>query len=143
MTGTVWARERGSTVGSAAGNLIHMNEAGFAIGHTDDDHALMKKRGVEAGNRGFLAAVLRAGGSKHASDLANKRTLQRESAGLVKEVAHLGGHVSETSGGTENEGVRVGKLIDRGDRHFRKSGLGCPRAVFLKYIVRNEFRHLT
>jgi len=61
-----------------------VNEAGFAVGHADEDHAMMQKSGVEARNRGFLATVLRTGRSKNAPDLANEGTAEPKSAGLIE-----------------------------------------------------------
>ena len=55
VAGAVWPREGRGPVGGSAADLSHVNEAGFAVGHPDDDHAMMQKSGVEARNRGFLA----------------------------------------------------------------------------------------
>jgi hypothetical protein len=67
-----------------------VNEAGFAVGHADDDHAMMQKSGVKARNRGFLATVLRTGRSKNAPDLANEGTAEPKSAGLIEKLASSG-----------------------------------------------------
>ena len=115
-----------------------MNEAGFAVGHADEDHAMMQKSGVEARNRGFLATVLRTGRSKNAPDFANEGTAEPKSAGLIEKMAHLGAYVSEANWRTENDRVGLGKLIDRGHRHLGKSGPGGLGTVFFEHIVRSE-----
>ena len=84
VAGAVWPREGRGPVGGSAADLLHVNQAGFAVGHAYDDHAMMQKSGVEARNRGFLATVLRTGRSKNALDLANEGTAEPKSAGLIE-----------------------------------------------------------
>ena len=142
VAGAIWPGEGRGPIGGSAADLIHVNEAGFAVGHPDDDHAMMQKSGVEARNRGLLATVLRAGTSKNAPNLANEGTVEPKSAGLIEKIAHLAAHVSEASWRTENDSVGLRKLIDRGHWHLGQSGLGGLGTVFFEHIVRSELRHL-
>src|SRR5262249_47810498 len=89
----IGAGQRGRAVGGAARDLGHHGEAGLGIRAADDDHAVMQERGVEAGDRRLLAAVLRAGAGKDAGDLADQRALDPQAARLIEEVPHLGAHV--------------------------------------------------
>src|ERR1017187_9161947 len=99
---TVAARQCSGSVRSAARDAVHVGQPGFGIGHTDDNHAVVQQRGMKTRNGGFLAAVLRAGRSKHATNFSDQRTLAPQSAGLVEEIAHLGSHVSKTRWSAEN-----------------------------------------
>jgi hypothetical protein len=55
-----------SPVGRAAGNLVHVAEFRAGVWDPDDNHAVMQERGMEAGNCGLLAAMLRGSGRKDA-----------------------------------------------------------------------------
>src|SRR5262245_3157438 len=91
----VIAGDRGGAVRCAAADLAHLVELATGIGHPDNDHAVMEEGAVEAGQGGLLSAVLGGGTAEHAADLADQRALRPEAAGVIEEVAHLPGHVSE------------------------------------------------
>src|SRR5260221_6495364 len=97
----------------------------------------MQQSGVERGDGGFLAAMLRAGRGKDAADLADQGTLHPQATGLIEEAAHLRGHVAETGRRAENDRIILGEFIDRGDRgllvELEISGL-CN-------LRRNRFRY--
>src|SRR5208337_1590156 len=61
------------TVRSTATDLTHIAESGRSVRNSNDDHTVMEQRGMEAGNRRFLPAVLRCRTCKHAPNLAHER----------------------------------------------------------------------
>jgi hypothetical protein len=54
---------------------------------------------------------------------------------LIEKIAHLGAHVSEASWRTENDSVALSKLIDRGNWHLGKSGLGGLGTLLFERLV--------
>src|SRR5262249_14458498 len=83
------------SVGRAARDLLHVHQLLARIRNTDNDHAQVEERGVKAGDRRFLAAVLCSGAGEDAANLADQRPFDPQAAGLVEEVAHLGAHIAE------------------------------------------------
>src|ERR1700730_16114512 len=93
---TVGSGQCGGPVRSAASDVVHVCQSGFSVGHTDDDHAVVQKRRMKTRNGSFLAAMLGAGRREDASNFSDQGALAPQRTGLVQEIAHLRGHISET-----------------------------------------------
>ena len=89
---------------------------------------------MEAQDSGLLAAVLRAGAGENAADFADERTLHPELAGLIEETAHLGVHISEPCWRPEDNGIRIGELVNRGDGDVLEGFLGLECSCLFKDI---------
>ncbi len=126
----------GGAVRRAAGDFVHLGQAGTGIGHANDHHPVMEQGGVEGRDGGFLPAVLGGGADKHAAHLAHQFALLPQCAGLVEKVAHLAAHIAESRGRAEDHRVivrQVGGLGNGrgliglgmdGSRGFRRHGFG-------------------
>src|SRR6184192_197830 len=104
-------------VGGAAGDLAHGRDVLEGVRQADNDHAVVQKRVVKGGEGGLLPAVLTRGAAEDAADLADERAAHPLRPRLVEEVAHLRGHVAETSRRTEHDAIVLLELI--GDRERR------------------------
>src|SRR5271155_3666109 len=97
---------------------------------------------MEAGDGGFLAAVLRSGGGEDAAYLADQSAAKPDGSGLVEEGAHLAGHVAEARGSAENDGVGFGEIVQRGGGDFCERGARSFGAVFFEDVVGDGFGYL-
>src|SRR3546814_3055093 len=78
LAAAVGGGQRGGAVGRSPGDLLHIAQAGLAVGQADDHHAVVQERGVERGERRLLAAMLGGGRGEGAADLADQRALRSE-----------------------------------------------------------------
>jgi len=97
---------------------------------------------MKAGDSGFLAPVLGGGGGKDAAHLPDQGAFGPEAAGLIQEVPHLGAHIAEAGGCSENDGPGLGQPI-----HLRQGnmGKGLPGLIgpgLGQGLRRNQLRHL-
>src|SRR5262245_38441861 len=104
----VIAGGRGCAVSCGAADLAHLVELATGIGHPDNDHDVMEEGAVEAGQGGLLPTVLGSGTAEHTADLADQRALRPEAAGVIEEISHLPGHVSEPRRAAEDDRIGGG-----------------------------------
>jgi hypothetical protein len=88
---------------------------------------------METDERRLLTAMLRCGAGEDAPDLADRRTIRPQPAGLIEEVSYLSGHVAEARRSAEDDRVGFRQLRPFCDR------AGDSRAAPFQYLVGDEF----
>lgn len=83
---------------------------------------------MESEDGRLLAAMLGSRARKDTPYLADQSTLQPESAGGVKKLAHLATHATIPCRGTEDDAVRGRQIVDRGDLDMLHALLGLQGA---------------
>jgi len=86
------------------------------IRQANDNHPMVQQRRVERRESRLLTTMLTGGTAKDTADLSHQRPPSPQLAGLIQEVAHLCGHVSESRGSTENDGIVLIEFIGVRDR---------------------------
>jgi len=89
--------ERAGAVRTAARDLLHVQQARFAVGHAHDDHAVVQQRGVELVMVVSCPPCCVAVEVKTLPILSISAPAAPQPSGLVEEVAHLRAHVPKNA----------------------------------------------
>jgi hypothetical protein len=115
--------DRGGAIRRSAGELVHASLPLKRVGQADDDHTMVKQRGVEAQYGRLLAAMLGGSTCKNAPDLSNQLALGPKTTGSVEELSHLTCHVAKPGWRAKDDGVGFGEIADVSDGYISKGFL--------------------
>jgi len=104
---TVTSGNGAGSVRTSTAYLVQRRLPSLRVGQTHDDHSMMEQGDVGANDCGFLTTVLSGTGGEDTTDFAHKCILCPQAASLVKEIAHLGAHITKTGGNTKDDSVGI------------------------------------
>src|SRR6266403_586438 len=81
--------------------------------------------------------VLRGCRRKDGRNFADQLSAEPEASGLIEEVFHLGGHVSESCRGSDDDRIVIDEFVRRGEGRF----LIELEMAWLRNIFRHQFGH--
>lgn len=136
LTRAVRAGDGGCAPGRAAFHLAEVRQFRAGIGQADKDHPVVHER-VDEAHDGALVAAAGAGTGENAAGFSDELAFHPQPAGLIEEVPHLRGHITEAGRRAEEDGVVVAEFLRIGNGR----GLIEFGTVFCRHLGRHGFRH--